>query len=121
LVFKYAKLWDGYNKKSKTLYGSILIAFFVGGFVQSVFSFDNITTFILYFLMLGFINNNFCEQSSENSKEYKINPKFRIILILAVSVCMIWILYVVNLKPTIASIYFINSVGNETNNVDKAF
>jgi len=124
LIFKYAKLWADYNNKSKILYSSILIALFVAGFVQNIFSFDNISSYILYFLVLGFINNNFSDfsqKSFDDLKQFKIGPMFRIIIISLVSISMIWVLYVINIKPTIAAMYFPASVIYETKNVKKAF
>ena len=44
LIFKYAKLWDGYNNRPEIIYASILLAFFVAYFIQNIFSARALTT-----------------------------------------------------------------------------
>jgi len=121
LIIKYAKLWDGYNNKPGILFGSIIFAFFVSGFVQNIFSFDNITTYILFFLVAGFINNNFSDLSGIN---FKNNDKpvsaEKIIFIASVALLMGFVLYQINIRPTIAAMYFPEYIKYESTNTPEA-
>ncbi|MCX6718041.1 MAG: O-antigen ligase family protein [Candidatus Staskawiczbacteria bacterium] len=131
LIFRYAKLWDGYNNRPKIVYASVLSAFFVAGFVQNIPAFDNIGTYILFFLMAGFISNNFPNIASDqksiqekskslNNKKHKLVSSAKIFVIFIIFSITLWIFYEVNLKPTVAAMYFPNSIVYENADVQRA-
>jgi len=132
LIFKYVKLWDGYNNRPnnrpKSVYGLILASFFIVYFSQNIFAFDNIGTYIFFFLVAGFINNNYSKpieitQEKEPSGSSKYNPKFsfKIIFGFFIFLFTLWIVYEVNLKPTVAAMYFPASIKYEETDGQRAF
>ncbi len=63
ILFKYKKFHKITNlrdeKNLSPISSFILIAFFICYFVQNLFCFDTIGTYLTFFLVFGFINNNF--------------------------------------------------------------
>lgn len=121
LIFKYAKVWDGYNGRPKIIYASILVGFFVTYFIQNIFAFDNIGTYMFFFLVAGFINNNFLESDVENSHDvYNFKLPTKIIIISFIFLLTAFVLYEVNLKPTIAAMCFSSNIMYENADVQRA-
>ncbi len=107
LILKYSKLWNGYNNKPGILFGSIIFGFFVSGFIQNIFCFDHIGTYILFFLATGFVNNNFSNLAGADFEKFgKPSSAGKIIIVCAVSVFMAFVMYQINIKPTVAAMYF---------------
>jgi len=123
LIFKNIQLWDGYNNRPKIVYASILLAFFVAGLVQNISAFDNIGTYILFFLVAGFINNNYANNLEEkhfNEENYKLPYLIKFFVIIIVFLITIIIFYEVNLKPTVAAMYFPGSIVYEKSDAQRA-
>jgi len=121
LILKYAKKWDGYNGKQGMLFGSIIFAFFVSGFVQNIFGFDHIGIYISFFLVAGFVNNNFSDLPIVNLKEFDkpIRPNGypeKVIFIGSLVVFMGFVMYQINIKPTTAAMYFPGNIRYEASN-----
>jgi len=93
----------------------VLTGFFVAYFVQTLFCFDTVSTYLIFFLILGFVNNNF----STSYKEIKLPRALRIISIVFIPLILISF-YQINLKPTLASSIFPFFVGYEKENPKKA-
>ena len=119
LILKYAKLWNGYNNKPGIIFGSVIFAFFVSYFVQNIFSFDHIGTYILFFLAAGFVNNNFSTSTNLKKINLPISAE-KIIFIASVSIFMAFVLYQINIKPTIAAMNFHYYVKYEGSDISKA-
>jgi O-antigen ligase/tetratricopeptide (TPR) repeat protein len=119
LIFRYRKLWDGYNDRSGILFASILFAFFVSGLVQNVFCFDHIGTYILFFLMAGFVNNNFSGIKERQQEQRPVTAE-KIIFSATVFVFMFFVMYQVNIKPTVAAMNFNRAIQYESTDVAKA-
>jgi O-antigen ligase len=121
LIFRYSKVLDGYNNKNKIIYSSILVGFFVTYFVQNIFAFDNIGTYILFFLVVGFINNNFLESNIEkDSYVFKIKMPVKIAIISGIFLLTFFVFYEVNLKPTIAAMCFSSNIMYENADIQRA-
>ena len=125
LILKYSKLWNKYNNKHGILFGSVIFAFFVAGFVQNLFGFDQIGTYILFFLVAGFVNNNWSQYSSlrerSETTDEAIQSKFgKIILFAAVFIFTVFVMYQINIKPTMAALYFPESVRYEASDFSTA-
>jgi len=121
LIFKYNKFQR--NKEQPGAFSSlILAALLIGYFVQNLFIFDTISTYIIFFLIIGFVNNNF--KTKEKSKEKKLeeeqsqfltnkNPKrfsqklINIFLIFSYICFSLMAFYQLNFKPTKASLMII--------------
>lgn len=124
MIFRRNGVKDGWNDKPKIFFSSILAGFFISYFFQNIFSFDTAITYILFFLMAAFINNNFAQ--TPILKEYPRPFKKSISPLNAVfasftGICMILVLYWVNLKPTIAAMNFPDSIKYELTNPERAF
>ena len=93
----------------KNFYGStILISLLIAYFFQNLFIFDNINSYILFFLVLGFLNNNLEDNSKSHDTEHATVPNnlYTRIIALAVIPLILFFLVEVNLKPAEASLLF---------------
>ena len=64
LVFKYRDRWGPFP-------GSVLASLFVAYFVQNLALFDTIGSYLIFFLLLGFVNSNFAaREESETGKKH---------------------------------------------------
>lgn len=123
-IFKYAKLWEGSNSRPKAIYIAIFGAFFITFLVQNIFLFDNICTYILFFLVAGFLNNNFSKPVQE--KIIKKNPSAwlrtsKTAIALFTIIFTVIVFYKANVQPTMASMYFVNYIKYENTDIKKAF
>jgi len=91
----------------------ILISFFIAHFVQNLFCFDTIGNSLLFFLVIGFVNNNFLfsenkefsmvENIPREKKAFFRKKSFKIILITFFISLSLVTFYQLNFKPTKAS------------------
>ena len=100
----------------------ILIGFFVAYFVQNLFTFDTISTYLIFFLVLGFVNNLSSHPAKRGSGdgERKKLTFFKIILIVSLILLSLIALYQVNLKPTLAGLTIIEGGKMESRDFNKA-
>jgi len=128
-LFKKKKISQKEISGEKNVWVSlVLISFFVSYFIQGLFVFDTISVYLLFFLVLGFVNNNFDVPSfTLPIKKFKERDRRREILniLKKVSACFLIFLFLiifveVNLKPTIASISFPRFAKYEIKNPQKA-
>lgn len=98
-------------RKSKALLNFILVSFFISYFVQNFFCFDTIGTYLLFFLVLGFINNNFSASFSSNIPRKFLCWKFVLVPVLVFLALITF--YQLNLKPAIAGRAFVRAVEAE--------
>src|SRR5207249_2551503 len=123
------KLWENYNGRTAIIFSSLLAAFFVTYFVQDIFSFDNIGTYILFFLVAGFIQASFSLPKESAHQKIQTNPDLQrapaslsaIILGYSAVLVIVIIFYQVNIKPAYAAMNFTNYIVYENTDVQKAF
>lgn len=120
LLFKNNKNWEKFGKNSKYIYSWALSGFFVSYFFQNIFFFDTICNYITFFLVAGFINNNFSDKKNDDEFSKKISaPK---IIIFSVSVfAILAIVYQLNIKPTKYASMFPNYAQYENRDIKKSF
>jgi len=94
LVFKYRDRWGPFP-------GSVLASLFVAYFVQNLALFDTIGSYLIFFLLLGFVDSNFAaREESETGKKHTgawaglLLRGIAVLLILLAAV----VLYVFNLR-----------------------
>ncbi len=101
------------GKKDKIfIYNLILAALFIAYFFQNLFCFDTVGTYLIFFLIMGFINNNF--SSSQSKFYFSANhllsngmKKFLKISFASIFIPLsLVIFYQLNFKPTLASHHF---------------
>lgn len=104
------------RQKKEPIVRFILAAFFICYFVQNLFCFDTIGTYLLFFLVLGFINPR-AEQGENCALRIKLPDALKKILKIALICPLIFLVliafYQLNLKPTIACRAFVRGVGAE--------
>lgn len=106
-LYKRRKLWDGENRNPGFFYSIILASLFLSYLFQNLFYFDTICTYLIFYFMLAFINNNFSDALNFKLTERIKFPYYaKIILIVFLSALSLASLYEVNIKPTYASINF---------------
>jgi len=101
-------LWKG--RAQNQLATFILLGFFANHFVQNLFAFDTASTYILFFLALGFVDNHYFMQTRWKPPplgHFKI--AFAIFLIILSSATF----YFVNFKPALAGYDFVRGFFNE--------
>ncbi len=107
--------------KKRDLRSFVLAGFFASGFMQNIFSFDNICTYILFFSALAFINFNYFP---EKSISQPVENKFvfeKICLAFCLSIFIGMFFYQINIKPTLASMYFPKAVSLENSDMQASF
>jgi len=113
LIFRYIKSSEE-NKSS--ILGLILAAFFISYFVQNLLIFDTISAYLLFFLVLGFVNNNFLPINKKrlrlNLKRY-VGKKTKFFFITPLILLSLISFYHINYKPTVAVMAFPGSVAYE--------
>lgn len=104
-----------YRKKFNLLLSFILISLLLGYFVQNIFSFDTISSYLIFFLVLGFIDvnfrkeNQFQEISKPSSKEFLLLGKssrlffWKIPIAFLMFFLVIYVIFVINIRPSLAS------------------
>ncbi len=108
-VFKYIKS----SKEDKSsIFGLILAALFISYFVQNLFVFDTISAYLIFFLVLGFVNNNF---SPINNPRILIGKKTKLFFIIPLILLSLIAFYRINYKPTVAAMAFPRSINYEQN------
>lgn len=114
LLFKSYKRAIAENKENfRPILSLILIAFFISYFIQNLFCFDTIGNSLIFFLVIGFVNNNFLFSGNKKSSITKNLPggkkaffhrrNFRIILTISLISLSLITFYQLNFKPTVAS------------------
>ncbi len=127
-VFKYIKsskpphhnsVWCGGKEHKNPILGLILAALFISYFVQNLFIFDTISAYLIFFLVLGFVNNNFPPFTFFRKRRARANPKIligekiKIIFIIPLILLSLLAFYQINYKPTIAVMAFPGSINYE--------
>lgn len=110
-------LWKRYlQDKINFLTASFFTILFIVYFIQNLFVFDMIHSYLMFFLVLGFIG--FIEYST-NSVALPVNPagssaKRRLLFSVKslVAIGLILIVYFINIKPALASYYTISGLRN---------
>jgi O-antigen ligase/tetratricopeptide (TPR) repeat protein len=97
---------------------SILTGFFVAYFFQNLFVFDNITSYFLYFSVLGMIHGLEASPSTKHKKSSVWNKmgalgNFERITAPVVVIVLIGSLYLVNVRPIAAGQYLIQSISRQ--------
>ena len=100
----------------------VLIALLIAYFVQNLFTFDTISTYLIFFLVLGFVNNlssHPAERGSGDGERKKLTS-FKIIFIVSLILLSLIALYQVNLKLTLAGLTIIEGGKMESKDFNKA-
>jgi putative inorganic carbon (HCO3(-)) transporter len=125
LIFRYIKLQK--NKGDKSLFCSLILAsLLVAYFVENIFAFDTISTLVIFFLILGFVNNNF--KPTEKGPTKAIIPEacslpqklINIFLVISYIFFSLLTFYYVNFKPTKASLLIIQGMRLERKDFSQA-
>ncbi len=101
-----------FKRKNKigALPSSLLAALFTAYFVQNLFIFDNASTYLTFFLLLGFANNILGRDETETeptAENYEILSSIATkILLLFLILCSVWSFYEINLKPAKSGLQF---------------
>jgi len=101
----------------------ILFAFLISYFVQNLFVFDTICTFLFFFIVLGFINNNFPSSAifQERTKDKKSLPKLVMGIVISPFIFLSFLtFYQINWKPTKSAVMFPRFVVYEQTDPQKA-
>jgi O-antigen ligase/tetratricopeptide (TPR) repeat protein len=93
-------------KKREFFIASIFAGFFVCYFIENLFLFESISTYILFFLAAAFINNNFSGVKQKPVADYKVKTSLlRLTAGLVLTVLVAIIFYNLNLKTALAGMY----------------
>ena len=103
-----------------------LAAFLISYFSQNLFIFDTVCTYLIFFLFLAFLNNNFLARSElkileENKEPSRSKSPFflKIVIVFLIFLSLITF-YQVNYKPTVAAMAFPRSLDYEQTEPGKA-
>jgi len=121
LLFKKNKNWENCGGNPKMLFGFILLGFFVCAFAQNFFGFDHISSYILFFAVLGFINSNFGDLQDSNLQKIRINFYLRKIFGILFLIFMAWVFYTLVGRPLAVGMNFPKYVVYENTNPEIAF
>jgi len=114
------------NEEPNPIFGFILVALFVAYFIQNLACFDTVGTYLIFFLVLGFINNNFSSWQLKFWHRDKPLPPdtkkklLKIVLIIPLIFLSLTVFYRVNFKPTIACRTFFRALEMEKKDFGKA-
>jgi O-antigen ligase/tetratricopeptide (TPR) repeat protein len=113
------------NKEFGQIAGLALVTLFVACFVQNLFTFDTIATYVVFFLMLGFVNNCYGAEIKfiikkeivffSKIKEFK---NFLFVFIIFLSLISI---YEINIRPTMACRFFIEGLNSESKDFNDSY
>ncbi|KKT57818.1 MAG: Tetratricopeptide TPR_1 repeat-containing protein [Candidatus Giovannonibacteria bacterium GW2011_GWC2_44_9] len=102
-------LYTLWKKQQDKLAKAIFTALFAAYFFHNLFVFDNLTSYFMFFAILGFIH--FLEiKSLPQMDSSKSASPFQYIAVVIVSVAVIFSLYFVNIKPLLASEALLNAL-----------
>lgn len=104
----FVALWRG--RMQNQLATFLLIGLFISHFAQNLFAFDTVSTYLLFFLALGLVNNQYCaalKWKVPQLGQFKI--AFAIFLILLVFPTF----YFLNFKPALAGYDFVRGFFQE--------
>ncbi len=119
LIFRYVK---SPKEEEGSILGLTLAAFFISYFVQNLLVFDTISAYLLFFLVLGFVNNNFSstnkprtffEEKVRGKLKVLISKKIKIFFITPLILLSLIAFYQINYKATAAAMAFPGSVDYE--------
>lgn len=111
--FLFKSLKEFSLDKKKTFIIFSLFSFLAVYLAQNIFTFDTIAIYFILFLILGFINNNFIKYKSKDIAPFLKKLKERKLAAPIFFLSAIFLLsafYRINLKPTLAGIYFNKAV-----------
>jgi len=129
-VFCFFVLWKNFkNNKINYPIFLIFVALLFAYFIQNFFVFDMINSYLVFFLILAFIEflNMKKEEVSIYSKPKKLKPQKLIIKkpnpiiypLFFITFCFVF--FFVNLKPAMAGWKLINAYADKEKNLDKSF
>ena len=107
LIFKNKKFFDIYRQKAGKYLYLVLAAFFLCYFVENLFLFDTVSTYVLFFLVAGFVNNNFVNAPDARANyvnEGKISY-LKMASAFAMLIFVALIFYNLNIKTALAGMY----------------
>jgi len=105
------------NYKKNPAGNLFFMALFVSYFIQNLFIFDTIGTYFIFFLVLGYINNLYCDKPARESVWKPSSSLLRAIIIIPLVVVSALAIYSLNIKPTIACRDFVKGI-YKTNDKD---
>lgn len=110
-----------FKSKSKSpIFSLILISLFLSHFVQNLSVFDTIGTYLISFLVFGFINNNFPSSNFKPIRNQRFLNRIKFLLIPLLIILSLIAFYQLNFKPTKASLAFVRGVGLEKQDYKRA-
>jgi O-antigen ligase/tetratricopeptide (TPR) repeat protein len=124
-LFKNKDYWRESSPPNKNIFIFLLTGFFIAYLIQGLFYFDTICSYIILYLVLGFINNVFLVPKKEiNYSPEKIKKRFsrKEYFVAGLSaVVLLGILYGVNIKPTIVAAQFPHYAQYEKKDIKRAY
>ncbi|MDD2731999.1 MAG: O-antigen ligase family protein [Candidatus Pacebacteria bacterium] len=96
-----------------------LAAFLTAYLVQLFFAFDTISTYIIFFLIIGFVNNNFKKEEARESTFVKRGILTKILIYSLIFIALT-AFYSLNFKTTLASVILIEGFKSNVNYFPKA-
>jgi len=125
ILFKNRYYWRQTSPPNKDIFIFLLVGFLIAYFIQNIFYFDTISSYISLYLILGFINNIFLKPQEKNIYSFeKLNNRFsrkKIFTINLFAIMLLGIFYKVNLEPTLAAARFPYYAKYEKKDIGRAY
>jgi tetratricopeptide (TPR) repeat protein len=105
------------NKEFGQVAGLALAALFVACFAQNLFTFDTIATYVVFFLILGFVNNCYGAETKFVIKKeiifFSKIKEFKSFLFIFIIFSVLIGIYEINIRPAMACRFFIEGLNSE--------
>lgn len=100
------------NKKFNNVKKSIIAGLVAAYYIQNLFVFDNLISYILFFSILAYINaNSNSDLDLLDGANIKFNKNISTVMIICVTIFSVFLIYYVNYKPYKASQFYVNGLG----------
>ncbi|MEK7134280.1 MAG: O-antigen ligase family protein [Patescibacteria group bacterium] len=116
LAIFFIAAWTLFRSRVFTaLEGSVLIGLLAAYFVQNLFVFDNLGSYMLFVMVLGYValvtKNQ--EPITKNRKEGKTDETYKNVVIATTLIATLFVLYVLNVKPYQANATLISALSSQ--------
>lgn len=124
-IFKNKNYFNGLCENKKWIKpAAILSSAFICYFLQNLFYFDTISSYIIFFLLLGFVNLAFIgdkntAESPGKSRFGKTLSVAKIFFTVPLILISLWLIFALNIKTVLASIKFPMNVRYENTDISK--
>lgn len=101
------------------LESSIVIGLLAAYFVQNLFVFDNLGSYILFAMMLGYIAVTTKNQELITKKEKEIDETYKNVIVATALITTLFVLYILNVKPYRANTTLIQAISPQEEGLSK--